>query len=211
MKAMEAKKTAGDSTPLTLDEAQLKLLWTSGQRVNQVLAQFSEARNPSEAARLMGWPANRLHYWVRRLHAAGLLVRVNGSGRRYSYRVAALRYRVPLALLPMLTAEMPTATTQAVAHLGRDLAADSYRWLGTLAESAVTDERTGEGYVEVEVGDRLVARSYLPALQTLRVRLTSGKYARLMNRLTTLLAEFADEVEDTGEICTLAVIGYRDP
>jgi hypothetical protein len=53
--------------------------------------------------------------------------------------------------------------------------------------------------------------AYQPALQTLRIRLSPRKYAKLMNRLTELLAEFADEVEQEGEPCTLAVIGYRDP
>lgn len=60
-------------------------------------------------------------------------------------------------------------------------------------------------------GDRLVVTAYQPALQTLRIRPSPRRYAKLMNRLTALLAEFADEVEQEGEPCTLAVIGYRDP
>ncbi len=43
------------------------------------------------------------------------------------------------------------------------------------------------------------------------MRLSPRKYAKLMNKLTTLLAEFADDVEQEGEPCALAVIGYRDP
>lgn len=203
---------AMDSTAvITVGEAQLRLLWGSSYQVGQVLAQLMEPRNPSEVARLLGWPANRAHYWVGRLHGAGLVVRVASAGRRHYYRVAAVRYRVPLGLLPLLTLEVPANPARAAARLMRGLTADGYRWLGALSEAAVVDERTGERYVEIELRDRLVVHAYQPAMQTLRMRLSSRGYARLVNRLTSLLAELGEEAEAEGELCTLAVVGYREP
>lgn len=68
-----------DPELFTLNEQQLELLCNA--KTYLLLQTFKEPTNPSAAAKKLGVPANRVHYHVKRLAAAGLLERV-GRGRR---------------------------------------------------------------------------------------------------------------------------------
>lgn len=86
------------------DPAMARLLTTLN--ATACLGPFLEHdRSVAEVARLQGKPLGRVHYWVRRLTDAGLLVvtsEVARAGRPIKrYRAVASRFRVPAALLPL--------------------------------------------------------------------------------------------------------------
>lgn len=51
-----------------------------------VLSAYDEPARPSEVARLLGMPANTVHYWTQRLLKGGLLKQVAAHGRIRTYK-----------------------------------------------------------------------------------------------------------------------------
>ena len=70
--------------PFTLNEQQLELLCNANTYL--LLETFKEPLNPSAAAKKLGLPANRVHYHVKRLAAAGLLRTVRPDAGAFTKR-----------------------------------------------------------------------------------------------------------------------------
>ncbi|MFC4453703.1 helix-turn-helix domain-containing protein [Deinococcus sonorensis] len=82
----------------TAAQAQALLDFTSGVRL---LEQFMDPATPSQAARALAEPANRVTSHVRKLTAAGLLRVARRHGTRVHDQVAAHTFHVPRVLVPL--------------------------------------------------------------------------------------------------------------
>lgn len=184
---------------------------------HDLLLHFTAPRSPSAVAARLKRPANTVHHHVRRLTELELLREERRAGGRVYYVLTARQYRVPLTLLPPGDPdENAVRALEAVEQGFLSANARSWQTLGTADEDTVYGfTERGELPCLRPVRRPAPERSADPQpahLDALTLRLTPGRYARLALALSELLTQaMLEGRSDSGEVCTLAVVGFARP
>lgn len=200
-----ASPTGPDAPRFVLTAEQIDLLADVGN--HPILATFTEPQNPSEAARRLDMPANRLHYHVGKLADAGLLVEDERNGRSTRYRTVATRFLVPRELAGRFELALPAAGRDALERLTGAFEGALERHLRT----HLGVEEAGEGFVyDLQPGLAADARiPFAPTLRVLEVAVPAERYAEALERIAAVLEELrADGPDDGGRGCTFAVAAF---
>ncbi|WP_027480478.1 helix-turn-helix transcriptional regulator [Deinococcus pimensis] len=179
-----------------------------------LLSAFVRPATPSEAARRLGEPANRVHYRVARLARRGFLRPVERRGRVTFYEVTAYRYRVPTSAA--LSVSFATAVTSTVSPLAALVLAEVER-------RAELNRETLDRHDAIDLdllagpGDRAAPPPpdlgpHAPFVRARTLRLTPARYRELQSRLLGLLDEFAhDDPSGGARACSFLCLGVRQP
>ena len=179
---------------------------------HRFLGQFLTPHSPSEVAAGLGMAANLAHHHVRRLETLGLLAEQRREGGKVYYQLTAKRFRVPLDLLPPgdpdenAVRTLREVSTEFLKANARSWSYGSEEQKGTVygfevrPDLAATPARSGS-----------TEESHPAHLDTLTLKLTPERYRKLALALSRLLSETEREGKSaSGEVCTLAVLGFRD-
>lgn len=169
-------------------------------------------QSPSDVAAGVGIAANLAHHHVRRLEVLGLLEEQRRGGGKVYYQLTAQQFRVPMDLLPPGDPDENAVRTLREVSAGfLDANARSWSYSSAGEQGAVYGfERTPTlaGDLPQNEGSE---ESHPAHLDCLTVRLTPERYRRLALALSELLSEAMREGKGaSGEICTLAVLAFRD-
>ena len=179
---------------------------------HRFLSNFVEPRSPSEVARQLGMTANLAHHHARKLKQLGLLYEQRREAGRVYYQLSARQFRVGVALQP--PGDPDENAVRTLTELSAEfLKANARSW------SYATGEHEGTLYgfeaKPTQVGQPTRSSGSEEAqpahLDALTLRLTPHRYRALALALSRLLTEAAREgASASGEVCTLAVLGFRD-
>lgn len=180
---------------------------------HHVLPHFLTAQSPSEVAAKMGMAANLAHHHVRRLEGLGLLREVRRGGRKVYYQLTARAFRVPMEVLPPGDPdENGVHTINELSRAFLEANARSWSYAGAGQEGALysfTDDVPDRAGQPVQSGGS--AETHPAHLDTLTLKLTPERYRRLALALSRLLTGAASEGRSSsGEVCTLAVLGFQN-
>lgn len=177
-------------------QAEALLDFTYGARL---LEKFMKPTTPSQAARALAEPANRVAYHVRKLTDTGLLRVAGHQGKRVLYQVVAGTFHVPRALIRLeepLTLIEPVMReiTNAYAHaiLEWQTRRDSQTPTGDGSQLTVhlgTIEPEDQGGQRAEVPQR----PHPPGMRIRTVHLTSEQYQQAQAALDLILTNLAAE------------------
>ena len=179
---------------------------------HRFLGHFLTPQSPSEVAAGLGMAANLAHHHVRRLEALGLLEEQRREGRKVYYQLKAKQFRVPLDLLPPGDPDENAVTTLREVS-AEFLKANARSW------SYSSGEQKGTVYGFEAMPDLAgtparsgnTEESHPAHLDTLTLKLTPERYRKLALALSQLLSETEREGrEASGEVCTVAVLAFRD-
>ncbi len=192
--------------PFTLNEQQLELLCDA--KTYLLLETFKEPLNPSAAAKKLGLPANRVHYHVKRLAAAGLLRVVSENGRSRVYETVATKFRFRKELLGHVAASLTTGAGDLLTGLRQGFTNAFERFFE--ATQGEADEDASD-YGRLELGDGVSLRAYQPLLGVAEVRLSEKGYAKVVQAVQEALHDAEGEGTEAGDAakpCTVAVVVY---
>ena len=176
------------------------------------LGHFLTPRSPSEVAAGLGMAANLAHHHARKLEALGLLREQRREAGKVYYQLTARQFRGAKELLP--PGDPDENAVRTLRELSAEfLNANARSW----SYSSGEDEGTVYGFEsaphEVEL-PRTSGGTDEPQpthLDALTLRLTPERYRKLALALSALLSEaYTQGQSDSGEVCTLAVLGFRD-
>ena len=190
--------------PFTLNERQLELLCDAKTYV--LLETFKEPLNPSAAARKLGLPANRVHYHVKRLAAAGLLRTVSVNGRSRVYETVATRFRLRKSLLGSVAIALTTGAGDVLSGLRRGFVTAFEHFFNE------AHREVNEGAEEYSILDLEAEpfKAYQPLVGAVEVRLSPEAYAQVVRAMTAAVETAERKAEgEGGETCTVAVVVYK--
>ena len=196
--------TAPEAAPFQVStpaQAEALLDFTYGARL---LEQFIEPSIPSQAARALAEPANRVTYHVRKLTDVGLLRVAGRQGKRVLYQVTARTFHVPrafirldepLTLIEPAMREITSSYARAIMEwqLRRDaLTSDADGAPLTVHLSGSKHDDQGEHHVD------MAARSHAPAMRIRTVRVTSERYRQAQVALDRILSDLSTDDDASG-------------
>lgn len=195
-----------DSTRITAADQARALRQHSG-----FLGQFLTPRSPTDAAPRLGMAPNLVHHHARKLTELGLLFESGREGGKVFYQLAAREFRVPSDLLPPGDSE-----GNGTADL-RKLSAGFLRAYERSWSRMHASEEDVYGFGDRERPSSVPPLPPKPSIGThpthldaLTLRLTPGRYVRLVRALSALLTEAAAEgVREGGQPCTVALLAFR--
>lgn len=176
------------------------------------LGNFLEPSSPSEVAQRVGLRATLAHHHARRLMRLGLLQEQRREAGRVYYQLSARRFRVPISLLPPGDPDetaVHTLSELSAAFLNANARSWSYAKSGQEEGVYGFETQTDRaGRPTRNDGTEEAQPAYLDGLT---LRLSPERYSVLASALSHLLTEAAREgASASGEICTLAVLGFRN-
>ncbi|WP_221089059.1 winged helix-turn-helix domain-containing protein [Deinococcus aquaedulcis] len=199
-----------DTPPLTVQTPEQALALLDPQTLS-LLGAFAEPMTPSEAARSLGQPANRVTYHVRRLLSLGLLETAQTVGKRARYQVVAVTFVVPYRLTAAAdVSEMFTPLFREVSGRFAQAARDRAQEL--------SEERL-EGAITLRLGHHQPLHMDPPPAALIRYALNANvrtfdlnaeDYAALQAELGELLERYAARATAAGERrpCTAVAITF---
>lgn len=153
---------------------------------------------------------NLAHHHARKLAALGLLIRLERQGGKVRYQLAAREFLVASSLLPPEDGQ---------GNGMKDMQELSEAFLHAYERSWRSMQTDEDG--SFSFGDLLLPAPPISFLQkpaaepypthsdTLTLRITPERYARLAHALSSLIAEAAAEpLTDKGQACTVAVLAF---
>jgi hypothetical protein len=179
----------------------------------RLLEQFMHPRTPSQAARALAEPANRIAYHVRKLADAGLLHVAGQQGKRVLYQVIARTFYVPRALVRLdepltLIEPIMREITDAYAHAileweaRRDTPAGDGSQL-TVHLGGNEEEDHGQQRAEKSEGP------HPPAMRLRTVHLTPEQYQQAQAALDRILTDLtADPDTSSKKKSTFVVMSF---
>ena len=179
---------------------------------HRFLGHFLTPQSPSEVAAGLGMAANLAHHHVRRLEALGLLEPQRRGGGKVFYQLTAQQFRVPVEVLPPGDPDENAVRTLREVSAGF-LKANARSW----SYATKKDEGAVYGFEAVleqaanPVQSDGSGEPHPAHLDTLTLKLTPERYRRLVLALSKLLSDAAREGKsNSGEVCTLAILAFRD-
>ena len=194
----------------TLNEFQLELFYNA--KTYLLLETFTKAMNPSDAAKKLGVPANRVHYHVKRLAAAGLLQVVSETGRRRVYKTVATKFRFRKDLLEPVADALTAGGADLLGGL-KDGFTTAFEQFFETARGEADEDSSDYGLLDLGTGQP--QRAYQPLLGMTELRLSRKGYAQVVEAMMTALhaAEKTNageaEKRSAGKPCTVAVVVYQ--
>ncbi len=193
-------------------------LTVTGEAAARALAQshrflehFLTPQSPSEVAAQLGKSANLVHHHARKLAGLGPLSEERREGGRVYYVLTARQFRVPMNLLP--PGDPDENAVRTLRELSAEfLNANARSWsYANGGESACYGFESEPEKASAPLSGGGTQEAHPAHLDTLTLHLTPERYRRLALALSKLLSEAAQEGGSTsGEVCTLAVLGFRD-
>ena len=179
---------------------------------HRFLSHFLTPRSPSEVAAGLGMAANLAHHHVRRLETLGLLEEQRRGGGKVYYQLTAQQFRVPMEVLPPGDPdENAVRTLREVSAEFLNANARSWSYASAGEQGAVYGFKTTAALAGDLVQNEGSEEPHPAHLDTLTLRLTPERYRELALALSQLLSEAAREGKNSsGEVCTLAVLSFRD-
>lgn len=178
---------------------------------HRFLAHFLTPRSPSEVAAQLGKAANLIHHHARKLAGLGLLRgERREEGRVYSV-LTVRQFWVPSELLP--PGDPDENAVRTLRELSAEfLNANARSWsYASGGEGAFYGFESEPEQASAPLSGGGTLEAHPAHLDTLTLHLTPERYRRLALALSELLSEAAQESGSTdGEVCTLAVLGFRD-
>ncbi len=161
-----------------------------------LLGEFLEPQNPSQVARRLGLPANRVHYHVKRFVRQGFLQAVTTKGRSTSYQATALEFRAPEQLVSLFSVRQMVQTTLDgfSRHVISQFEQSSLRFDPTEDDESSLIVSLTKG-VSSSSQSEPKRRWDIPQLNGRVLRLSSTGYQKLMQQLQDLLAETEQDPE----------------
>lgn len=191
-----------DAYPLS--EGQLELVFNLPYYA--ALYMFKNPLTPSEAARRLQVPANVMHYRVKRLHEAGLLVVADDSNRSRTYKSVAQKFSVSPEVLPAITESLPAMLDGMLSKLHRNFLQRTEGELGDIEALLET------GPVAFELNESLILGTINPHeypvwLSVSTIDLSAEQFQKIIDAVRQIF----DEAEaDKGEKrCTLAFLAFQ--
>ena len=179
---------------------------------HRFLGYFLTPHSPSEVAAGLGMAANLAHHHVRRLETLGLLEKHRrGAGKVY-YQLTAQQFRVPVEVLPPGDPDENAVRTLREVSAGFLKAnARSWSYASREDEGAVYAFEAAPEQAANPVNSDGNEEPHPAHLDTLTLKLTPERYRRLVLALSELLSEAAGAGKSSsGEVCTLAILAFRD-
>lgn len=171
------------------------------------LGYFLHPASPSDVARELGIPANRLHHHVRRYERLGLVQRVGHQGSKVLYQLTARTFHLP---------DLPESDAAQRAGVDKLIAAfwDAHQRSASLT-SRDREQWSSSHFGDAEHPAPLPPRKDAqpaeprPAHYIARtLRLSPARYRRLLHDLSKLIEDVASD-EDDGPPCTVAALGFQ--
>ncbi len=179
---------------------------------HRFLGYFLTPHSPSEVAARLGMAAKLAHHHVRRLEALGLLEEQRRGGGKVYYQLTAKSFRVPMEVLPPGDPDENAVRTLREVSAGfLNANARSWSYASAGEQGAVYGFEVTPDLTAAPARSEGSEEPHPAHLDTLTLRLTPERYRRLVLALSGLLSEAAREGKSSsGEVCTLAVLGFRD-
>lgn len=174
------------------------------------LARFLTPQSPSDVAASVGMAPNLAHHHARKLAALGLLIRLERQGGKVHYQLAAREFLVASSLLPPEDAQGNGTKDMQELSAGFVHAYErSWRSMQTDEDGSFSFGDHHTPAPSISFLQKPAAEPYPTHLDTLTLRLSPERYARLAHALSALIAEAAAEpLTEEGQACTVAVLAF---
>jgi hypothetical protein len=188
---------------ITINQEQLELLLNS--KMGSVLQAFKDPKHPSAAAKELSLSANKLHYYVRKLAASGLLVPVGKKARSTLYQAVAHQFLIPKSLMAFVEAGMPDVLEGIFGKLQAALQSEIIRCTNETLNSPTFDGR--EHYFSLDREPETLKSDFEPFIRIHGLKLDSGRYQELSQALLKTLESFSESQQ--GHVFTFTLIAFR--
>ncbi len=178
---------------------------------HRFLGQLLSPQSPSYVATRLGMAANLAHHHARKLVGLGLLREERREGRRVYFVLTARQFCVPMDLLP--PGDPDEHAVRTLRELNAEfLNANARSWsYASGGEGACYGSESEPAQASAPLSGGGTQEAHPAHLDTLTLRLTPERYRKLALALSELLSEAAEKgASNSGEVCTLAILGFRD-
>ena len=180
---------------------------------HNLLKFFLEPTSPSEVAKALNQPANRIHYYVKRYLSLGLLEHVNRIYGKDLYQLKAKTFKYPRSLLP---ATSPNSTTKRYldqlvtrfeeAFIRSELQHGSEEddWVVFNFDS-VREEQDDS----VDSGNKIQEEMRPPFVQLKTVKMSPEQYKRFVLNVSRQIDELGPAEVGSGKPCTVSFVAFE--
>jgi DNA-binding Lrp family transcriptional regulator len=184
----------------TVNEKQLALI--SDIKLYSILERFHEPRTPSEVAKRLKLPANTIHYHVKKLVAAKLLVCVAKHGRQCKYERVSDTFRFHESLLPMFEFKSTNSVAQHLQKIQKHFLSHAEK---TTDEDYKRD-KNDPAYLLLDFKDfEDMTEAQNTLAMTLEVSLSRAQHDKFVKALQRLFADIKQGVSK-GEMYTFCLL-----
>ncbi len=193
---------------LILNERQLELLLDP--KILSILGVFKTAKSPSEGAKELKLSASKLHYHVKKLAEAGLLVAKGKRGKSTLFEAVAKTYYIPEKQVPGMTLGMPQLLEGMFDAFKRGLEKSFEGKLRATLENS--DFEQCKCFFTLDQIDEVNFEDAYPGQLRFHTSfLTSEQYKKLMTTMLNTLNEFAKQSNENADTkaCSVSFVCFQ--